>query len=55
MTVCIKYLINVFRAHRGCPHSLINNPRSLAKVCGEPLYSKHTRFLRETPINSLLY
>ena len=44
MTVCIKYLINVFRAHkpclfpylwnrdRGCPHSLINNPRSLAKV-----------------------
>ena len=33
----------------------INNPRSLAKVCGEPLYSKHTQFLRETPINSLLY
>ena len=50
---------------RGCPQSLINNPRSLGKLmainnrtrvinllCGEALYSIHTRFLRETTVRT---
>ena len=57
---CPQSLINNPR-----PQSLINNPRSLGKLmainnrtrvinllCGEALYSIHTRFLRETTVRT---